>query len=323
MSEESLIELSAGETDWPEGLEVIEEAGVWTPPPEVTNHNGEPIPPGLSFFAAPPEEIGPIITAFSTRKAGQRPMAKVSRLLLTIAVGSGVGIGLSLFKVDGVWQVLAGLIAAGLCWLMTGFKKLATYVGEHGVARLTVKNRLDRVSRSEVLRFEDADALRTSQTRQYVNGIYNGTTYKFVWTDAADKHEFRLAGTYKGEKKPPKPKDPFHFAQSAETAWSVHRFDRAKAELEARGCIRFPIAGTDWVEVGPGYFEFHRKGTQERWSAEEIGDASIAGGVFKIKRVDAQEGWFSKKGVYQFPYQQMANARLFLLTFQHFLNYQF
>ena len=323
MQAESSLNPTETAPDWPEELEPVEAVGSWTPPPEVNQHNGEPLPPEMVYFAPPPEEIGPVQTAYSTMKVGQRPKALVSRLLLGGAIGSAIAVGLSFAAADPVWQVVAGLVAFGLCWALTGYKKVVTYVGQEGLARLTTKGRPDRLAKSEVFRFDEAANLRTSQTRQYVNGVYSGTSYHFTWTDAANKRKFRLSGSYRGEKQPPKAKDPYHFALAAETAWSVHLFESLRPELEAKGCFHFPLTGQDWIEVGPGYFEFSRKGNRERWEAAEIGDVSISDGVFKLKRVDAKEGWFSKTGVFQFPYQQMANARLFLIALRNFLGFGF
>src|SRR5690606_28868065 len=126
---------------------------------------------------------------------------------------------------------------------------------------------------------------------------------------------------YRGEKKPPKPKDPFHFAESAELAWSLYLLDRMQEELKRDGALRFPLGGADFVAVGPGFLVLSRKGTQERWGVDEIGGIAVNDGTLKIKRIDAKEGWFSSQGVFQFPYQQMANARLFLLSINRMLGY--
>ena len=137
------------------------------------------------------------------------------------------------------------------------------------------------------------------------------------------KRHSSFPGTYHGEKKPPKPKDPFHFGESAEMAWSIHLLDHADNDLKQTGAIRFRLTGKDWVAVGPGFLEFSRKGVDERWERDEIGGISIGDGVFKVKRTDAKEGWFSSKGVVQFTYASMSNAKLFLIAINRILGYTF
>jgi hypothetical protein len=296
----------------------------WVPRPGVTNHNGEPLPPDRVFFAPPPPEIGEVVTAYSTLTSRSRPMSPLSRALLSVGVGSAVAVGLSFVPdVDVVFEVLAFVVAAPLVWLATGFRHKATYVGLEGVARLSCQGSLDRPAKAEVFRFDEAEELRTGQTRQYNNGVYSGTSYHFTWTDAQGRKRYKLSGTYHGEKKPPKAKDPFHFAKSAERAWSHHKGEWAAGELESTGAVRFNLGGSDWIAVGEGFLILGRKGTEERWDAGEIGGISVRDGVLKIKRVDAKEGWFSSHGVFQVSLASMADARLFLLTIEKLLGVPF
>ncbi len=320
MLEQSLAEEPMPDDNWDE-IELIPEG--WTPGPDVHHHDGSPISPDRVFFAPPPAEIGEIITASSTLPIGKKPMSTVNRFLLAGFVGSLAVVGLNLAGADTIWQVLAALALLPVALWFTRFKHTVRYVGKQGIAILTTKSRPDRVSRSEVFLFQNANELRTGQTRQYVNGVYSGTSYSFNWTDAAGKKVFKLSGTYHGEKKPPKPKDPFHFAESAELAWSIHLLDQADHELKETGAVRFRLTGKDWVAIGPGFLEYCRKGIEERWERDEIGGISIGDGVFKVKRTDAKEGWFSSKGVVQFPYASMSNAKLFLIAINRILGYSF
>lgn len=316
MDDQSLAEADL-EQGWSEGSA---EPATWTPGPGVTQHSGDPIPQDFVFFAAPPPEIGEVLTARTTLTSKKRPKSPMSRLLLGGLLGSLAYAGLGFLGVEAGWQIAAFFGLLILVWLVTGFTHKVSYVGKEGVARLTCKGRVDRIVKSEVFRFDEAAELRTGQTRQYVNGVYSGTSYHFTWTDANGRKRFKLSGSYHGEKKPPKAKDQFHFAASAETAWSLHLLDRAQQELELTGALRFGLGGSDWVAVGPGFLILNRKGNQERWESSEIGGINAGDGVLKIKRIDAKEGWFSSKGVFQFSYQQMANARLFLIAIDRLLN---
>ncbi|HEU5116136.1 MAG TPA: hypothetical protein VFT74_05605 [Isosphaeraceae bacterium] len=320
MLENTLTEAPLPEDSWDE-IELIPEG--WSPSPDVHNHDGGPLFEDRVFFAPPPPEIGEVVTASSTLPVGKKPMSTVNRFLLAGFAGSLVAVGLNLAGLETALQVLAGLVVLPVVFWFTRFKHTLRYVGKNGVAILTAKSRPDRIDRTEVFLFSKASELRTGQTRQYVNGVYSGTSYAFTWTDPAGKKAFKLSGTYRGEKNPPKPKDPFHFAESAEMAWSFHLLDQAEQELKQNGSIRFRLSGKDWVSVGPGFLEFARKGVEERWEREEIGGISIGDGVFKVKRTDAQEGWFSSKGVIQFTYASMSNAKLFLIALSRILGYTF
>ncbi len=301
-----------------------EQHELWIPSASVTNHNGDPLPPDRVFFAPPPPEIGEVVSAYSTLPTGKRPMPWLSRMALSGFAGSAGAAALHFLGVqETVLQVLCFLALAPLVWWLTGFSHKVSYVGKEGIARLRCQGRPDHVTRTEVFRFDSAAELRTGQTRHYTNGVYTGTSYNFTWTGPDGRKKFRLNGTYHGEKKPPKPKDPFHFAEAAEVAWSIYLFDQASRELETNGSIRFNLGGSDWIAVGPGFVDLSRKGNVERWTPQEIGGLTIGDGVFKIKRTDAKEGWFSSQGVFQFRYQSMANARLFLIAIQRLLGYQF
>ncbi|MCH8136235.1 MAG: hypothetical protein IIB77_09690, partial [Proteobacteria bacterium] len=118
-----------------------------------------------------------------------------------------------------------------------------TYVGRAGVARFKHKGPLARPAKCESLIFESAADLRSSQTRQYINGVYAGTNYRFTWTNEAGKTIFKLIGSYRSSKtKAPKPTSVFHFAQSAEAAWSLHLIGLLDAELAEYGWVQFDLA---------------------------------------------------------------------------------
>jgi hypothetical protein len=295
---------------------------LWVPGPDVKRHNGEPLPEVMVFFAPPPDEIGEVLTAESTLKPGRRPMPTLSRLAVIGFAGSAAWVGLSLLGLEPIWQVLAAIVAAGVVWLATRFRHHVGYVGSRGTCRITCSGAPTRISKTDVFRFEDAAELRTGQTRMYHNGVYTGTSYHFTWTDASGKQRYRLNGTYHGLKKPPKAKDKYHFATSAEQAWSVFLLERADAMLQEQGALVFRLGTNEAIAVGPGFVEIRRKDETERWPREEIGAVQMSDGAIKIKRVDAKEGWFSKQGVFQFPYERVPNARLFFLALDRLVGFR-
>lgn len=304
--------------------EIVDEVA-WAPPREATTHAGEPIDPQTDFFAPPPPEIGPVQTASSTLKVRQDPPSTLVRGLILFGPGA---LAIAALHVLGdvnepVFDVLAFLTCFGIGWFVTRFSHTCSYVGKDGVARIRCGGQRHKIKKEDVFLFKDAAELRTSQTRHYHNGVYTGTAYNFTWSGPDGKKVFKLTGTYRGEKKPPKPKDPFHFAQAAEIAWSIALLDRAQPELEREGSIKFRLTGADWVALGPGFIDLNLKGKTERCTAEEIDGISIDSGVFKVKRKGAKEGWFRSEGVFQFAYGTMANARVFLMALDKLLGLRF
>jgi hypothetical protein len=296
----------------------------WLPGKEVVQHAGISLDPDMDFFALPPPEIGEVRTAYSTLKQSKRPVSLGSRLLLC-GLLSSLGIAALHFTSLGtpLYETGLALLCASAGWYFTRFRQNCSFVGNQGVARFYCEGSREKISKGELFLFESASELRTSQTRHYHNGVYTGTMYNFTWSDAEGRKRYKLNGTYRGENSPPKPKDPFHFAQAAEIAWGNFLLERAAGELESRGSIRFNLSGDDWVAVGPGFIDLHIKGQEARCTRDEIAGLTIGGGVFKIKRTDAKIGWFSKSGVFQFEYGKMANARLFVIALDKLLGYRF
>jgi hypothetical protein len=296
----------------------------WHPEPGVTHHSGIPIDSALDFFALPPPEIGEIRTAASTLKNNKRPMPLVSRLLLCGMIASlGIAALRLLDLQEPVLYTLLCLVLAPLTWYFTRFRHECSYVGKLGTARRFCKGHRGNVYKTEQFLFDEAAELRTSQTRHYTNGVYTGTSYEHNWTTAEGKKRYRVTGRYTGESRPPKPESPFHFAQSAELAWSSCLMERAVEELNTRGSIRFNLARQNWVAVGNGFIDLHMDGNDARCTREEIAGISLNGGTFEIRRTDAKVGWFSRTGVFSFGYGQMANSRLFLLALDKLLGFRF
>ena len=303
----------------------------WQPDPEVTSHAGEPLSDQLHFLHPPPDEIGEVITAFSTLKKGKKPMPLATRQLVILAPGALVLLGILQVQKqifpnetlrDSLWPgMIGGMFVALIMYLVTRFRHTMTYVGRAGVARLQHKGPLSQPGKCDSLVFESAADLRSSQTRQYVNGVYTGTNYRFVWTNEAGKAIFKLVGSYRSSKtKAPKPTSVFHFARSAETAWSLHLIELLDAELAEHGCVQFDLARDKWVRVGPGFLELRLGKEEARLEVADIRDLTIASGSFKVVHKDAK--WFGK-GKFSFEYGQLANAKVFLLALERLLGFQF
>ena len=310
-------------------------SATWTPGPDVVDHSGQPPIAGRTFVRPPPPEIGRVRSARSTLKDGEDAMAPALRWGLAGVLGAifpalvvagemmpplrGDSAGESvLMLLTGA--VLGLVLFAGTLYL-TRFRRACTYVGDAGVARYTVAGSRDAAPRAEVFRFAAASELRARQTRQYLNGIYTRTDYDYAWTDSAGRKVFALAGYYSSAEGRPKPAADFWLARSAEAAWNTHRLAWVADQVATVGYAQFNLTGGDFVRVGPGFFEFGRKGEVARIDVADIKSLTLNLGEFDVHHKDAR--WFSRKGKYSFEYGTMANAELFLLAMARLTGYRF
>ncbi len=294
------------------------EEGSWTPPEDVKDHAGVAIPPSADFFCDPPEEIGEVLSAFTTMKKTDQPTSLAVRLVIAFfagAVGLVLGILIAINITTPFWQVfwtvgLTGL-GLGITLLMTGFSHTCTYVGREGVAKFQCSGNRENI-KSEMFRFADGAEVRTSQTRHYYNGAYTGTEYRYTWTDVAGRSRYTINGRYRAENGNPPHKDPYHYALAAEMAWTFYLLNQIQPQLQTSGSIFFGLGGRDWVRLAEQKMILFYKGETVECEADEIAHVSIEQGMFEVRRKDAKKGWFSSTGIFKFPYGNLANAQLFL-----------
>jgi hypothetical protein len=296
----------------------------WTPPDTVTTHGDTRIDPTLDFFAPPPEEIGRVLSANSTLKKRAEPWSPGARYGLAVLVASLAGVaaavGLALVAPEEPVIFAGGGLVLGavgflIVLLTTTFSGTCDYVGTEGVARFKCSGGRENVTR-ELFPFEAATELRTTQVRRYVNGVYQGTTYSFNWTDSNGRQRYAISGTHGAQNGMPPPRDAYQYAAAAELAWSNYLLRFVEAQLKEHGAIYFSLGGNDWVSVAPKQLELSVRGQTTTCSTSEIGSIQLQQGLFTVKRTDAKEGWFSSSGVFKFNYNALANARLFAFVLE-------
>lgn len=313
-------------------MSVSDPRSVWVPPAELTGHDSSAIPKDRVFFAKPPETIGRVVSAWSTLRAGKRrrPVGKCSLWAGSIA---GVLVLLGEFawvplvsprSADAVRlfvNILAAVVALIVFFAMFRFRAQCTFVGEDGIADFEIRGGDEVPTRSGSFRFQDAKDLRSSQTKNYYNGAYTGTSYDFTWS-ADSRVVYRLSGSYRSEAGTPKSDDPYLYARLAAAVWDAHLGNRLQAELEANGSLVFAVNSSDSVRVGQGWMEFQFAGRDpQRLTTADIESVKIAGGTFSIRTHDAR--WFSSKGKFSFQYGAMSNASLFLRALDVLMGYRF
>jgi hypothetical protein len=307
----------------------IRDEDEWSPPRDVRTHAGTRIDRNSEFFEPPPSDLGEVLTAWSTLKYSTKEKSLGARLGITVgcifavtAIFLVVGIVVKDVSMVGVMGFMIACILSPFFFLAIGFKHTVSYVCENGVAKITLKGGRQGQLTEEIFVFADALDLIAREVRQYVNGIYSGTTYNYDWNDEHGNRVFRLKGTYKDNKKGgPKEKDPYHLAKSAETAWSQNLLAALQDEFDEHGNVEFKVNKKDTVRVGAGYFVFNFKGKKTRVKSDDIKLLTISEGQFQIHTYDAK--WFGSKGKFHFEYGAMANAHVFLLAVEELAGFTF
>jgi hypothetical protein len=300
---------------------------------EIPDHRGQPRDASRELFGMPPVEIGRVVSVESTLKAGGWAHPAWMRWVVMALVGA-LAAAVILVAFDArhmthqdrdsavILACFAAAMAAGATWYFTRnvFGPRCSYVGDDGVALFHLRRGRSAPPTAQVLVFAQAAELRASQTRQFINGVYQGTDYDYRWTDAGGRQLLRLSGRYNGKDKPPKPLDPFHFAEAADVAWSNHFLDRALAQLQKEGSVAFRVDVRRVVRVGPGFMEFHFGGEPVRVTKDEIAKVTLGGGHFAFTHKDAR--WFSRAGKFNFDYGKMANGKVFFLVLDRLMGYR-
>ncbi len=284
------------------------------------DHGGGPLSAGADFFVPAPSEIGPVRSAHTTLRHGQEPVSMGTRLLIALlGIGLGAFVGIMIDAGAGVrsefwrafWPIVLGLIGFVVAMAVTGFTHTCSYIAQDGVARFVCSGSRDNLKTQEVFRFRDATDLRTSTTHHYTNGVYQNTAYTYTWTDVGGRTHHVISGSHTSEAGTPPTADAYNYARGAETAWTVYLLDGAWGQVKRGHTVLFNLTGGQWIRLGEGLIVFSGGGQPEEWRADEVRAASVQKGVVRILRNDAQEGWFSSRGVFKFSFDQLANAQLF------------
>ena len=288
---------------------------------DIPNHGDGRLPADADFFAPAPQAIGPLRSAWTTLREGKQPISPVLRIVLILAVALGgllLGAGIVMVcEPDDFWVVAipvgAAAIGALIAWAVTRFNHTCTYVGRDGVARFVCSGSRDNLTTKEVFLFREAVDLRTAQTHYYRNGVYQNTSFAFTWYDVGGRKRYAVSGAHNSHNNTPPPTHYYQFARAAELAWTVYLLDDVDRQLQLSGSIPFKLTGGQWIRLGKGFLTLGLSGQPMDLDAADVGAVQVQKGVVRIKRVDAEEGWFSSRGVYKFDFASLANAQLFFI----------
>ncbi len=298
----------------------------WNPPADgVTLHSGEQLPSGRIYLAGPPLEIGSVRSAHSNMEEHKGAEAQTGKRIGSAFGGFflggfivwilGVKVGLWGFTEAPMWVLgISGVIGAVVGFVSAKPKYETSYIGEHGIASYKYGGRGATIGKADVFSFARGDILQVQQTRNYYNGVYTGTTYNFVWNNAAGKPEHRIMGTHKSKEGNPPTEDPYWYGIAAENAWSRFRLPALRDQLARGETVFFPVRGKGAVGVSRQGLTIQIGGKQEMVPMNAIGNLGINNGEVTITRIGAKKGFLGigADGVYKFPYSGLGNARLFL-----------
>jgi hypothetical protein len=196
----------------------------------VPDHSGFKRSPNCELFAPPPPEIGQVLSAGSTLRRNQAALPFRKRVALTLVAGFALFFALAWYYRTGTPDqrngalVLGFVLGAGfalLLWISTRFSHECNYVGREGIAQIFLDEARENTPVIKSLRFADVAELQTDVVRHQGKNGYTGTSYSYVWTNAAGRPVYALKGTYRaGKGKMPARGNSFHFAVAAQAAWN-------------------------------------------------------------------------------------------------------
>ena len=290
----------------------------WPPSNKIKSCTHEKDLSTVGFFVGPPREIGELACAdgtLSKREPGRQ-------LLVYVMLVSGLLVAVSLFFFSLVPSVYVLVIGSGLCALLVAAivlteKIYCYFIGEVGVCESSAKLYMPGKPKTKTLQFDKAAALFVTKRHQYTNGIYAGTSYKFVWIQQ-DKAKFVVSGMYFGEKRKRGERDKYYYAEAAESAWTNHLLKIVDEEFEEKEYVDFPMCEKPWqnkvqtIRMRKGSLEFFpKKGDSQIVEIRDFKQASLQDGFITFKHKDAQ--WWSGSGSFSFSYSLVPNAHLFLI----------
>ena len=301
----------------------------WTPGGDVADHCRGPIRYDADFFAAPPPEIGRVLTADSALQRDDPPLSNAAfrksvrkklAIVFLLSLAAVVVICVTSLYPDRPFKPIYVLgystMVIAICVpvfpyiiIKQHYKRKSkvitcSFVGENGAAIYTLNGGVADGAVVDTLVFSQAADLLVDRT----------AGHKYNWRNAEGESLMVSKRTcldplqYTAE-------HPFYFFQAAEEQWCDYLYEKAKAEFEADGSVRFAIGSRRAIRIGLGYVEFVWPGGTHRAPAEELANMSLSHSVFSFSHSDS--AWMGKDGEYNFKYAEMSNAKLFVTLLDH------
>lgn len=318
--------------------------GIWTPPPRVTDHQGDKLDPESDFFVVPPDQIGAVKSAGTSLKigvAGTPARARVRASAIWFVTGYILAWYLDPFMIltktaeathiaGPVWYALIGSIAAFIAMHQIRPRGLCTFVGERGCAQFVCRGEPGNITEKSIFLFKDAWALSTWRGRRIRNSRYSYTPFYFDWYAYPPDKE-KLVYSLVGERASVSPAGNSHkFARAVENAWYDYLMPKVDHEIAQKGCIDFYEGGglvKSWVRIGRGFVEIVYKDdddTQVKERLEACRFRSVSASRENLTIVYESENEIARElgeatQTRNFYYDHIYNGCLFLYAFERVL----
>lgn len=215
---------------------------------------------GSSFVKVVPDNIGEIIY-FDTDTPTDEPksdftylLRKVVVFLLTAAVVAGIWYALDSVVWRSVWTALVVFIGWAVL-VSQNYHGIDYFIGTHGYAKFTFSGSRDNITDKVMHTFDESDLLLHTETRNFTNGIYTGTSYKFafLYSDPAGvmKELYGLLSQYNHKNGGPNTGDMnYDFWYTVEQCYTSDILEKYLKQLESEGQVTFQVVKKESIMKG-------------------------------------------------------------------------
>ena len=215
---------------------------------------------GSSFVKVVPNNIGEIVY-FDTDTPTDVPQSdftymlrKVVVFLLTAAVVAGIWYALDSVVWRSIWTALVVLIGWAVL-VSQNYHGIDYFVGSHGYAEFTFSGSRDNITNKVVHTFDESDLLVHGETRNFTNGIYTGTSYKFafLYSDPAGvmKELYGLSSQYNHKNGGPNTGDMhYDFWYTVEQCYTSYILEKYLKQLASEGQVTFQVVKKESIMKG-------------------------------------------------------------------------
>lgn len=181
-------------------------------------------------------------------------LRKVVVFLLTAAVVAGIWYALDSVVWRSIWTALVVLIGWAVL-VSQNYHGIDYFVGSHGYAEFTFSGSRDNITNKVVHTFDESDLLVHGETRNFTNGIYTGTSYKFafLYSDPAGvmKELYGLSSQYNHKNGGPNTGDMhYDFWYTVEQYYTSYILEKYLKQLESEGQVTFQVVKKESIMKG-------------------------------------------------------------------------
>jgi hypothetical protein len=287
--------------------------------PDTHDHQGRPNPPDTRFFAAPPPEIGTILSAHTNNMVGKKQRIEWLKQGFGGLAFGVIVIGMFgnfIFHIPLVIAFPLGLVVgAFLAWLVPP-RPVCTFVGDKGIAKI---KRTPKRDWQDVFLFSAQSSVGVSVTERYSNGIYSGTSFIYTFYDGSPNTLFEVRGSYQdkyGQKI--SPDSEFYFAKQGEVALINYLLPLAQKRLMQGEDQSFMLKDRRQIILQADALTISANNKTYTIPYLDLQNITMNNGTIEIRGQGGNSGFLgiSQKGVFSFPYSDMPNAQLLFALLQ-------